>query len=107
MGETPDGGTARTLRWRLALEPPGRAELRLIVHARPHAPLPPVPRPAGRTRRTQPPRAFDLDRAVEQGMTDLDLLTVHATYVLSKVGPSIRCRFTDGTAPRSATALLV
>ncbi|MEU0046168.1 amylo-alpha-1,6-glucosidase [Streptomyces werraensis] len=79
--ETPDGGTARTLRWRLALEPHGRAELRLIVHARPHAPVPPVPRKPARARQAPGPGASDLDRAFDQGMTDLDLLTVHAAGV--------------------------
>ncbi|MCA2202312.1 glycogen debranching N-terminal domain-containing protein [Streptomyces sp. SMS_SU21] len=79
--ETPDGGTARTLRWRLSLEPHGRAELRLIVHARPHAPVPPVPRERARARQTPGPGASDLDRAFDQGMTDLDLLTVHAVGV--------------------------
>ncbi|NEC53428.1 aminotransferase [Actinospica acidiphila] len=79
--ETPDGGTARTLGWRLALEPHGRAELRLLVHARPHTPVPPVPRKPAQARHAPGPGASDLDRAFDQGMTDLDLLTVHAAGV--------------------------
>lgn len=53
--ETPDGGTARTLRWRLVLEPHGRAELRLLVHARPHTPVLPVPRKRPRPGRPRGP----------------------------------------------------
>ncbi|MEV5457309.1 glycogen debranching N-terminal domain-containing protein [Streptomyces cellulosae] len=79
--ETPDGGTARTLRWQLALAPHGRAELRLLVHARPHAPVLPVPRKSAHVPSPSKPGASDLDRAFDQGMTDLDLLTVHATGV--------------------------
>ncbi|MFZ4126686.1 glycogen debranching N-terminal domain-containing protein [Streptomyces cellulosae] len=79
--ETPDGGTARTLRWQLALEPHGRAELRLLVHARPHTPAMPVPRRTAHVPSPSRPGASDLDRAFDQGMTDLDLLTVHATGV--------------------------
>jgi len=79
--ETPDGGTARTLRWQLALEPHGRAELRLLVHARPHTPVLPVPRRTAHVPSPSGPGASDLDRAFDQGMTDLDLLTVHATGV--------------------------
>lgn len=79
--ETPDGGTARTLRWQLALEPHGRAELRLLVHARPHTPALPVPRRTAHVPSPSRPGASGLDRAFDQGMTDLDLLTVHATGV--------------------------
>ncbi|MGA5273760.1 glycogen debranching N-terminal domain-containing protein [Streptomyces cellulosae] len=79
--ETPDGGTARTLCWQLALEPHGRAELRLLVHARPHTPVLPLPRKTAHVPSPSKPGASDLDRAFDQGMTDLDLLTVHATGV--------------------------
>ncbi|MCO4698230.1 aminotransferase [Streptomyces sp. RO-S4] len=79
--ETPEGGTARTLRWRLALEPHGQAMLRLTVRARPHTPAPPVPRTAPDAGRAPAPGTDDLDRAFEQGMADLDLLTIHATGV--------------------------
>ncbi|MFJ7073511.1 glycogen debranching N-terminal domain-containing protein [Streptomyces sp. NPDC098781] len=73
--------TARTLTWHLRLESHGQAELDVTVRAHPHG-LPPhtpaAPRPS---RGERPAPRTDLDRACEQGLADLDLLTIAATGV--------------------------
>lgn len=77
---TPGEEELRTLRWRLRLDAHAEAELRLTVSAQPHG-TPRLPQ-APRTERTQRASdADDLQQAVEQGLADLDLLTIHASGV--------------------------
>ncbi|MFF2999809.1 glycogen debranching N-terminal domain-containing protein [Streptomyces sp. NPDC057950] len=74
LDAAPDTPSARTLSWRLRLDPHGQADLHLTVRARPHgqAETPTVARPQRRTA----PAADDLARTCERGLADVDLLTI-------------------------------
>ncbi|MFD5571206.1 amylo-alpha-1,6-glucosidase [Streptomyces cadmiisoli] len=78
--EAPGEQSSRTLRWRLRLEPHAEAELHLTVRAQPHG-----SRHIPQAERIERPQladaADDLMRAADQGLADLDLLTIAATGV--------------------------
>ncbi|WP_406729080.1 glycogen debranching N-terminal domain-containing protein [Streptomyces sp. GD-15H] len=79
--EAQEGPTARTLRWRLRLDGHAEAELHLTVRARPHGMPSHIPQAPRTDRKQLPEQADDLARAIDQGLADLDLLTVLATGV--------------------------
>lgn len=80
LDTAPDAPGVRTLSWRLRLDAHGQADLHLTVHARPHGQTAEAPAVA-RPRRRTPSAADDLTRTCEQGLADVDLLTIPVTGV--------------------------